>query len=76
MIIKDILHVTMCGILIILIICFVSIPFLWLDGSAKSDYLKQSQGINLPWHKACFLEVNASGIGATITHKEVIDNGL
>lgn len=60
----------MNGILIMLIICFVSIPFLWFDGNAKADYLKQSQGINLPWYKACFLEVNTSGISATIIHKE------
>ena len=67
---KDILHVT----LIMIIICFISIPFLWLEGNAKSDYLKQSQGISLPWYKACFLEVNASGVSATIAHKEVVNN--
>ena len=76
MIIKDILHVTIYGILIMTIICFVCIPFLWLDGNAKSDYLEQSQNISLPWYKACFLKVNATGIGANITHKEVYSDKL
>lgn len=67
---RDIIHYTINAITIILIICIISIPFLWLDGRAKADYLKQSQNIDLPWHKACFLKVNATGIGANINYNK------
>ena len=59
--------------IIILGICVLIMPFMWLEGRAKADYIKQTQSISIPWHKAVFLQVNASGINATLTHKNYIE---
>jgi hypothetical protein len=44
------------GVLIILA-AVVTIPIAWLDGSAKAAYLKQTQGVDIPWYQAAWLEV-------------------
>jgi hypothetical protein len=47
-----------------LFITAIGFPIAWFDGHAKSAYLKQTQGIDIPWYQATFLEV-------TITNNNV-----
>jgi len=42
---------------VITIMFFILLPIAWLDGHAKSAFLKQ-QGIELPWYQSAFLQVN------------------
>lgn len=45
-----------------LVLLVLVTPFLWLDGSAKAAYLKQAQGIDLPWYQAAFLTVRVNDV--------------
>lgn len=36
------------------------LPIVWFDGHAKSNYLKQTMNIDIPWYEAACLEVNIS----------------
>ena len=44
-------------------------PIAYFDGSAKSDWLKQTRGIEIPWYRATWLEVNISDIDANVKSK-------
>ena len=44
-------------ILFAAILCFVSVPFgLYFEGKAKSNWLKQTKNLDIPWHEAVFLK--------------------
>lgn len=34
----------------------------WGDGHAKSAYIKQTQGIDIPWYQATWLEVHVNDV--------------
>lgn len=40
-------------------ICF---PVAWMDGHAKSAFLKQTQGIDIPWYQATWLSVETNTV--------------
>ena len=44
------------GVLIILTAVVIT-PIAWFDGHAKAAYLKQTQGVEIPWYQATWLEV-------------------
>jgi len=56
--------VSLALFLILFIIC---LPIAYIDGSAKSAYIKQAQGLNVPWYRATWLRVNAGGLNATVS---------
>lgn len=47
------------GVFMFLLLLFS--PLIIWDGYSKAAYIKQSQGIELPWYQATWLDVNASG---------------
>lgn len=64
---KDFVKIVGGMFIVIFIGCGVIMsPFVYLQGSAKSDWLKQSQNIEIPWYKAVFLNVNVQDINARI----------
>jgi hypothetical protein len=54
------------GALILAIILSVTTPIAWFDGHAKSDYLKQTRGLNIPWYEATFLTVRLDSVDAEL----------
>ena len=38
------------------------LPFAWMDGTAKSAFLKQTQDIDIPWYQATWLNVNTNQV--------------
>ena len=50
----------MLGLLVILF------PLFYLDGQAKSAWLKESRGIDLPWWKAAPLVIEINDTDATL----------
>ena len=52
---------------ILFILC---LPIAYIDGSAKSAYIKQSQGLTVPWYQATWLSVNAGGVSASVNINE------
>jgi hypothetical protein len=63
---KDLIQL-MCflGAIFVLIL----LPIAWFDGNAKSVYLKQVKGIEIPWHQATFLTVQINTVDATVESK-------
>lgn len=51
----------------------ICLPIAYFDGSAKSSYLQQVQGIDIPWYKATWLTVNAAGVNAVVAHNPSLD---
>lgn len=49
-----------------LVIAAVVVPLMYFDGMAKSAWLKQSRGMDIPWHQACFLDVKINEVDASI----------
>jgi len=43
---------------VILLSIMLGIPICWLEGSAKSQYLKEQKGMEIVWYKAAFLPDN------------------
>jgi len=59
------------GALALLFLLFMlCLPITYLDGSAKSAYIKQAQGLTVPWYRATFLQVNAGGVSASVNIDE------
>ena len=55
---KDIyfpVFMTVIGIL--LIGASIAIPMAYFEGSAKSNYLKEYRGIEMPWYQSVFMSV-------------------
>ena len=48
--------------LIIIVVSALLTPILYLEGSAKSAYLKEYKDINIPWYRAAFLHVQIHDI--------------
>ena len=42
---------------ITLLMTILLIPIMYFDGCAKSEYLRQAEGVSLPWYRACWLDV-------------------
>ena len=68
--IKYVISYIVVVLLIFSAIFIICLPVAYFDGSAKSEYLKQTQGLDLTWYRATWLEVNVSGISATLTHNQ------
>lgn len=52
--------------LIVCVIAFLIFPIAWFQGHARSEYLKQSQGIEMKWYYAAFIDVKAGKINAEV----------
>lgn len=50
-----------CAILLLLI----ALPITYLEGEAKAEWIRQNKGIELPWHKAAFLDVEINDVNVT-----------
>lgn len=60
-----------CLIVTLLLLTFtIVLPLSWFDGQAKSAYLKQTQGLDIPWHQATWLDVKIQNVDANIHQKE------
>ena len=51
-----------------LLVFLIFLPLSYLDGSAKSAFLKEQRGIELPWYQSTFLSVQIND--ANISVKE------
>lgn len=49
-------------------IAIIMTPLLYMDGRAKSRWIKETRGIDIPWYEASFLpvEISSSDIEASI----------
>lgn len=57
------------GVIFAILMAFVFMictPFAYLEGSAKSEWLKLKHNVDMPWYKAAFLDVNTQDINANI----------
>ncbi len=52
----------------LLIGCIIT-PIAWFDGHAKSAWLKQTRGIDIPWTQATFLDVKINDTDANVRMK-------
>jgi hypothetical protein len=50
---------TILAILILSLVFACVISMMWLEGSAKSAYLMETKGIDLPWHSTVLMERDA-----------------
>jgi len=50
---------------IVALICAILLPIAYLDGTAKSTYIKKAQNIDIPWYLAGSLSVNINGVSIT-----------
>lgn len=48
------------------LILFVAVAHFYLEGSAKSAYLKQRQQVDLPWYQAAFISVRTDDANVSI----------
>lgn len=51
----------LCGGIFVGLVVFifvVTFPSFYLEGSAKAAYLKRTQGIELPWYQAAYIDMN------------------
>lgn len=55
------------------ILAAVILPLVYLDGSAKSRWIKETRGIDMPWYEAMALHVEINSIDAEISPKKVLD---
>lgn len=49
-----------------LLLAVIIFPIAWFDGNAKAAYLKQTQGIEIPWYQATWLEVSINNVNAKV----------
>jgi len=40
---------------VIVFVVVLASPFAYIEGTAKSEYLLQQKGVDIPWYKAVFL---------------------
>ena len=70
---KDLIEFSklMFTILAFLMICLFVIgsPICWFKGSANARYLNHTQGIDIPWYEAAWLNVDTRVIEAEINLK-------
>lgn len=53
---------------VLLLVSIIAVPFTYLEGSAKSDYLQETKGIDIAWYRAAFLP-DSVFIDASVTMK-------
>lgn len=53
-------------LVVIVFVGFILFPLSWLDGHAKSAYIKQTQNIEIPWYQATWLEVDINNVNGTL----------
>jgi hypothetical protein len=68
--IKEIM--TVVGVVILAgVMCATPIiaPILYFEGTAKSNWLKQTRGVDIPWYSAMWLDVQINDVGAEVHSK-------
>lgn len=45
-------------VLLLILILGLGVPVAYLEGSAKAQWLEETRGIELPWYRAAFLDVD------------------
>jgi|688.fasta_scaffold15454_7 hypothetical protein len=53
----------------ILLIAVLVIPIMYLDGRAKSRWIKETKGIDMPWYEATHLNVQVNSIDADVSSR-------
>ena len=65
---KELLGLLGAGLVIIIcFFTFVLLPVAWFDGHAKSSWIKQTRGVDIPWHQATWLSVEINSADAILT---------
>lgn len=58
------------GLLILIGMAFfmaaIITPIMYLEGSAKSSWIKEQRGISMPWYKAAFLDIQINEVKGEI----------
>ena len=57
----------MAGVAILLAVLLT--PVVWLDGHAKSEYLRQTQGLEIPWYQAAWLNVDINSVNLKVDQR-------
>ena len=63
---KDVIPVCLVGFLLLAMVC---LPIVWFDGHAKSSWIKQSRGIELPWYEATWLDIEINSVDGQLQIK-------
>ena len=48
-----------------LVVCLF-LPIAWFEGHAKSRWLKETKGVEIPWYESTFLSVEINSVDASI----------
>lgn len=56
--IKDMAALALFCAIIVIAVTAIALPLAWFDGHAKSNWLSQTRGVEIPWYEATFLDVN------------------
>lgn len=51
------LIISMAVIAMLILIVSITLPVAYFDGRAKSTYLKEYRGIEMPWYQSTFMSV-------------------
>lgn len=56
------------SIMLACVVCMAILisPIAYFDGSAKSDWLKQTRGVDIPWYRATWLNVQINDVDAAV----------
>lgn len=61
--------ILMIGGIILASVVFMALlmtPFAYLVGTAKSDWFKQTRGLDIPWYRATWLNVQINDVDADV----------
>lgn len=53
----------------VVILGCITVPISYFDGQAKSAWIKQTRGIDMPWYQATFLSMSVSDMDARVEMK-------
>jgi len=51
---------------VFLLIGAIISPFVYMEGVATSNWLKQTRGVNIPWYEAALLDVKINDVDASV----------
>jgi len=66
--VREALLPIVCFALLALLLCATVItPIMYLEGSAKSEWIAQTRGVELPWYRAAWLDVNIQDVDGELS---------
>jgi hypothetical protein len=53
----------------VMFIALLIVPSIYLEGAAKSDWIRHTRGIEMPWYRAAFLNIEVMDMDAEVKTK-------